>query len=125
MARIAISTAYMCFRRASDSVYSWTRASASLRSMGECEYECECEPHSHFFRDLSSRERDFQHVVVQPDLERVSAGPRERHVEHQHRTGLHLGDAGGRLAELHRALAAHQLFPFVVDESNPDAMLAD
>jgi hypothetical protein len=34
MARITISTAYMCFRSASEVVYSWRRARAEERERG-------------------------------------------------------------------------------------------
>ena len=53
----------------------------------------------------------------------VPAG--QRHVEHQHRSGLDVGHPGGRLAELHRAVAADQLGALVVDETDPDRVPAD
>jgi hypothetical protein len=64
-------------------------------------------------------------LAVERDLERVGSGFRKRDVEDQHRSGLHIHDAGGRLAELDRPFAAEQLVACLVNEPNPDRVDAD
>jgi hypothetical protein len=52
-------------------------------------------------------------------------GPGQGHIEHQHRTGLDINHACGRLAELHRALAAEELVPTLVDKADSDGVDAN
>src|SRR5688572_10490660 len=119
MARIAISTAYMCFRNASDAVYSCisARASGRVRVMAAR------------VRLGADDRRGERHpageLAIEGDLEGVLPGTGEGDVEHQHRPGLHVGHAGRRLTELHRALSAEQLCAGLVHEANPDGVHSD
>src|SRR5689334_925393 len=63
--------------------------------------------------------------AIDHDLECVEPGVRERNIEHQHGAGFHVGHARRGLAELHRAVAAEQLAPVLVDEANANAMQPD
>jgi hypothetical protein len=64
-------------------------------------------------------------LSIETDLEGVLSGAGKRHVEHQDSTGLDIYHPGGRLAELHRALAAEELAPTLVDKADPDGMDPD
>jgi hypothetical protein len=64
-------------------------------------------------------------LAVEADLERVLPRVRQRHIEDEHGTGLHVDHSGGRLAELYRALTPEQLGSRLVDEANPNGMNAD
>jgi hypothetical protein len=64
-------------------------------------------------------------LAVERDLERVGSRLRERDVEDQHRSGLHIHDACGRLAELDRPFAAEQLVSSLVYEPDPDRVDSD
>lgn len=75
---------------------------------------------------IPSRERDpVGELAVETDLEGVLPGTGKRHVEHQHGTGLDVDHAGGRLPELHGALAAQELVPTLIDEADPDGVDPD
>ena len=97
IARMAISTAYMCFRSASDAVYSCIRARAWLA--GHC-------------LGRTCAAVSGTRVATSPSRAISKAyepGTGQGNIEDQHRTGLNVHHAGGRLAELHRALATQQL----------------
>jgi hypothetical protein len=64
-------------------------------------------------------------LAVEADLEGVLSGARQRHVENEHRAGLHVDYSGRRLAELHRPLTAEQFGSRLVDKANPDGMNTD
>jgi hypothetical protein len=63
--------------------------------------------------------------AIEANLERVLSRSRQRHVEHEHGTGLHVHDARRRLTELDRTLAAEQLSAGVVYEANTYGVRAD
>ena len=52
-----------------------------------------------------------RHLAIEGDLERIRPGAGKRDVEHQHRSGLDIHDAGRRLAELHRPSPPSSSFP--------------
>ena len=64
-------------------------------------------------------------LAIDLDFERVLTGLGQRHVEHQHRPGLDLGDAGGRLAELKASFAPNQLSAVLIHKTDPHRMGAD
>ena len=75
---------------------------------------------------ISCRERHpAGFLAIEADLERVLAGAGQGHIEHQHCPGLDINDARRRLAKLHRALAAEQLVPTLVDKTDSDCVHAD
>src|SRR3954451_21467430 len=116
MPRMAISTAYMCFRSASEAVYSCMSASASSRVMalvlGCLGISC-------------GQRHPAGPLTVEADLERVLTGARQGHIEYQDRSGLDINDAGRRLTELHRALASEELVARLVDKTDSDRVDAD
>lgn len=63
--------------------------------------------------------------AVQGNLEAIVPGTGEGNVKHQHRTGLHIHDAGRRLAELHRSLAPEQDGVFIIEKTNLERMDSD
>ena len=64
-------------------------------------------------------------MASKTDLEGEVSRVRQGDVEHQHGAGLDLGDPGGRFAELHGTVAAHQLVPVLIDEPDSHQVLAD
>ena len=121
MARMAISTAYMCFRRASEAVYSCISARRAVAGPGHGVVPAHCL----LLRIPGGERHPAGQLAVEADLEGVLAGAGQGNVEHQHRAGLDVDHAGRRLAELHRALAAQQLGPAVIHEADPDGVDAD
>jgi hypothetical protein len=65
------------------------------------------------------------YLTVEGDLEGVGAGAGKRNVEDEHGAGFHVHYTGGRLAELHRALAAEELGAGLVHEPDPDRVDPD
>jgi hypothetical protein len=53
------------------------------------------------------------------------AGPWQGYVEHQDGAGLHLGNAGRRLAELDAPLPAEEFLLLIVHEPDPEIVAAD
>src|SRR6266699_925438 len=77
-------------------------------------------------RQLAHRERHRGLLVsIDRDLEAISAGMRKRHVEHQNRPRLDIGDARGRLGEVDVAVAAEDLHILFVQEPDLHLVLAD
>jgi hypothetical protein len=75
---------------------------------------------------ISGRQRDSAgRLVVEADLEGILPGAGEGHVEHQHRTSLHVHHTCGWLPELNRPLSSQELTTAFIDEANPDGMDAD
>jgi hypothetical protein len=75
---------------------------------------------------IPRRQRDpMGRLAVEADLEGVLSGARQRHVENEHRAGLHVDHSGRRLAELHRPLTAEQFGSRLVNKANPDGMNAN
>src|SRR4029077_1742321 len=62
---------------------------------------------------------------VDGDLEAVRARVRERHVEHENRSGLDVGHSRGRLGEVHAAVAAEDLGVLLVHQPDLHLVLAD
>ena len=55
-------------------------------------------------------------LPVEADLEGVLSGAWKRDIEHQHRAGFDVHDAGGGLAELHGSLPTEKLVAGIVHE---------
>src|SRR5215213_7143037 len=121
MALMAISTSYMCFRRASDSVYSCMSSTASSRVILTMSF-----PVTAAGTGESRRERNpAGQLAVEADLESILARARQGNVEHQHRSGLHGHHSSRRLAELDGALSSQQLVSPLVNEANSDGVHPD
>jgi hypothetical protein len=72
---------------------------------------------------ISCRKRDpVLQLSVETDLEGVLPRPGKGHVEYQHRTSLHVHHPGGRLPELHGALASQELASALIDKANPNGV---
>jgi hypothetical protein len=63
--------------------------------------------------------------AIEADLKRVLPGSRQWNVEYEHGAGLHIHDAGGRLAKLHRTLTTQQLTTRVVYEAYANGVRAN
>ena len=62
---------------------------------------------------------------VHADLEGVSPGVRQRNIEDQHGPGLHIRHPRRWLTELHRSLAIEEFGPRVIQETDPQRVLAN
>src|SRR4051794_21450642 len=100
MALMAISTAYMCFRSASDAVYWCMSSTASSRVM----VAIMSLPSLLWGLRIARREGNpASQLTVEADLESILARTGQGNVEYQHRSGLHIHHAGRWLPELDSA----------------------
>jgi hypothetical protein len=75
---------------------------------------------------IARRERNpAGQLAVEADLESILARPRQRNIEHQHRSGLYIYHSSRRLAELDCPLSSQQLVSSVIDEPDSDGMHPD
>jgi hypothetical protein len=107
----------MCFRSASDAVYSCISASASSRVILT----------SGLWRlGISGREGNaISDLTVEADLEGVLSRVGQWDIKNEHRARLYVYDAGRRFTELHCAFATQQFVAGFVHEANADGVHPD